>query len=88
MMALDEAKDIIRSAFKPLICIVDSRSNDAIRFRVKDARGKCGIHPRREKYVLEVMHGAGSSGGHERDLADRPHSGEMLEVIPVTHAIP
>ena len=39
MMALDEAKDIIRSAFKPLICIVDSRSNDAIRFRVKDADG-------------------------------------------------
>jgi hypothetical protein len=39
MMALDEAKDIIRSAFKPLICIVDSRFNDAIRFRVKDADG-------------------------------------------------
>jgi hypothetical protein len=39
MMALDEAKDIICSAFKPLICIVDSRSNDAIRFRVKDADG-------------------------------------------------
>ena len=38
-MASDEAKDIIRSAFKPLICIVDSRSNDSIRFRVKDAHG-------------------------------------------------
>ena len=38
-MALDEAKDIIRSAFKPLICIVDSRSNDSIRFRVTDADG-------------------------------------------------
>jgi len=38
-MASDEAKDIIRSAFKPLICIVDSRSNYAIRFRVKDADG-------------------------------------------------
>ena len=38
-MASDEAKDIIRSAFKPLICIVDSRSNDSIRFRVKDADG-------------------------------------------------
>ena len=38
-MTVDEAKEVIRSAFTPLICIVDSRFNDAIRFRVKDADG-------------------------------------------------
>ena len=38
-MTVDEANEVIRSAFRPLICIVDSRSNDSIRFRVKDAHG-------------------------------------------------
>jgi len=38
-MTVDEANEVIRSAFKPLICIVDSRSNDSIRFRVTDADG-------------------------------------------------
>ena len=54
---------------------------------MEHGRGQRAVHVHVAEGFQEVFHGARAAGGNQRNVADRADFFQLLEVVPVTHAV-